>query len=510
MRLREVLRDVVQFPGGRAPLLPIGVNPGQEPAQTRGNPAVVIDRAVAEHLEVLGRPHARGIRVVEGVGEAQAVHPLLGDAGHLLGNRQAGGLQDRRVQVGHIEELRAHLTLPLDTPGPGYDHRISSASKVRAHALAPLEGRVTGPGPAGRIMGRARRAAQGVQSGEHFGGGFRETVHLGHRVRGARQVALEARAVVAGDVDHEGVVEFTQVLESVDHPADLVVRLSVESGEDLHEPSIHAALVRGERVPGRQARGPRRQVSVLGHNPQLLLAEKDLLAVPVPAHVKGSSELVDPGPGSLQRGVGRSRGVIHEEGLVRGEGLLTPDPVDCLGGQVLVQGVVVFAADGRSHRDRLGAQGEFRIPLVGLGSDKSVVEVESLARGPVVKGTREGCLRIRDQVPLAQGRGGVAIEAEHLGDHGGTPRNRTGVPGIIRAPIGNGPHAHRVAVASGEEGRSGRRAHRGHVEARVAQAMGCETVERGRGDQPAKGAGLPESGVIQQNDQDIGRPRRSP
>ena len=42
-------------------------------------------------------------------------------------------------------------------------------------------------------------------------------------VRRAVEHAFGARAVVAADVDDQGVVEFAQVLDRLDHPADLVV-----------------------------------------------------------------------------------------------------------------------------------------------------------------------------------------------------------------------------------------------------------------------------------------------
>ena len=47
------------------------------------------------------------------------------------------------------------------------------------------------------------------------------------------QGALGARAVVAGDVDDERVVEFAHVLHGLDDAADLVVGVGREGGEDV-------------------------------------------------------------------------------------------------------------------------------------------------------------------------------------------------------------------------------------------------------------------------------------
>ena len=83
--LRPVLGEVVEAPlvvvGG--PLLDAGRlarDPRQPRAGGGGHPAVVVDRAAAHDLEVLGSKPSVGRRVVEGVGQADAVYGVLGDA----------------------------------------------------------------------------------------------------------------------------------------------------------------------------------------------------------------------------------------------------------------------------------------------------------------------------------------------------------------------------------------------------------------------------------------------
>ena len=72
-------------------------------------PAVVIERPLAHHLEVLRLVARRrlGILRVEGVGEARALDRRLLDAVDDLRRADAGGLEDRRHDVDHVDELLA-------------------------------------------------------------------------------------------------------------------------------------------------------------------------------------------------------------------------------------------------------------------------------------------------------------------------------------------------------------------------------------------------------------------
>ena len=72
-------------------------------------PALVVDAAVAEHLEVLRRAPFGRLRVVEGVEHADAFHRMLLDAVNSRWLGKPGGFQDRRRDVDHVVELRADL-----------------------------------------------------------------------------------------------------------------------------------------------------------------------------------------------------------------------------------------------------------------------------------------------------------------------------------------------------------------------------------------------------------------
>ena len=77
---------------------------GEARARPRADrpPAVVVDRAVTEHLEVLGVVVAGRSRLVEGVGEADPVDRRLGHAADALRRLGAQGFQDRRDEVDDV------------------------------------------------------------------------------------------------------------------------------------------------------------------------------------------------------------------------------------------------------------------------------------------------------------------------------------------------------------------------------------------------------------------------
>ena len=72
--------------------------------------------------------------------------------------------------------------------------------------------------------------------------------------------AFGARAVVAADVDDQRVVELAQVLDGLDHAADLVVGVGHVGGEHLGLAGEQLLLLGGERVPLRQIVRPGREL----------------------------------------------------------------------------------------------------------------------------------------------------------------------------------------------------------------------------------------------------------
>ena len=107
----------------------------------RGDPAILIDRAVAAGFEILDVAGRGRRRVIERIEHAHARDRLLGDAIDLGRRLDAHGFVDRRNDVDHVVELRAQAALLLDARRPGHDQAVARAAEMRRHALHPLERR---------------------------------------------------------------------------------------------------------------------------------------------------------------------------------------------------------------------------------------------------------------------------------------------------------------------------------------------------------------------------------
>ena len=140
---------------------------------------------------------------------------------------------------------------------PVDDHRVAGAAEVRGDLLAPVERAVAGPGPCRRVVRPHHVAAPGLEAAplerelELLLVGQRDPVQRRQLVERAGQRALHAGAVVAPDVDHEGVVELAHLLDRVDHAADVPVGVLAEARVHLHLPRVEAPLVRRRASPRR-------------------------------------------------------------------------------------------------------------------------------------------------------------------------------------------------------------------------------------------------------------------
>ncbi len=108
----------------------------------RCHPAFMIDGSVAKDFEILRRMPFRSFRVVERVGEADAIHWFLWHAVHLCGGGYAGDFQYCRNDVVHMAELAAHASLSLYPGRPAEHHGIARSPKMGRDRLGPLEGGV--------------------------------------------------------------------------------------------------------------------------------------------------------------------------------------------------------------------------------------------------------------------------------------------------------------------------------------------------------------------------------
>ena len=222
-------------------------------------------------------------------------------------------------------ELGADAAGILDAGRPGDRHALPCAAEMRGNLLGPLERRVERPGPRDRHVRVGRRRAPCIVEFELLADrDIQDAVVGGVLVGCTEQRAFGTRAVVAVDIDDQRVVEFAQILDFLDHAADLVVGIGRIGGEHLRLPGEEFFLVRRERVPFRQRVRPGRKLRIRGNDPQPLLVGEDLLAHGIPAHVELALELVDPLLRRLMRRVAPAGNVIDEERLIRRHGIELP------------------------------------------------------------------------------------------------------------------------------------------------------------------------------------------
>ena len=216
VRLRPVVR-AVELPDVLVERRPLGRYPRRAVAGDRG-PALVVDAAVAEHLEVLRLAALRRVGVVERVGHRDAVQRHLLDAVDEGRLRQPGGVEHGRGDVDHVVELGADLALGLDASRPVDDRAVARAAPVRGDLLRPLVGRVHRVRPADRVVVVRLRRAEVVDALGHELDRLEpeRAVQDDQLVEAAVRRALGRGAVVADDHVDQRVVEDLEVFERVD------------------------------------------------------------------------------------------------------------------------------------------------------------------------------------------------------------------------------------------------------------------------------------------------------
>ena len=121
----------------------------------------------------------------------------------------------------------------------------------------------------------------------------------------------------------------------------------------------------------------------------------------------------------------------------------------------------------------------------------------------------EGSLRARRPgrhvVVLADPGGGVAVLSQRRRSMRRLGRDYRVVARIAGRPFGHRAEADRVMIAPGQERRAGRRAERGVVHLRIAEAARGEFVERRRRYDAAKRGVRAVARVVDENEQDVRR-----
>ena len=82
-----------------------------------------------------------------------------------------------------------------------------------------------------------------------------DSVQRHHLVVSALRSAFCAGAVIADDVNEQGVVHYAHLLQGIHQTSYLLVGVLGESGEGLHLPGLNFLLIRSLRIPGRDLLG---------------------------------------------------------------------------------------------------------------------------------------------------------------------------------------------------------------------------------------------------------------
>ena len=488
--------------------------PRQRHRRRRRNPALVVNRAVAEHLEVLrGMPGRRvGVGLVKRVGQARTFDRQLLDTVDRVGRRDTGRLEDRRHDVDDVVELAANVARVADVAGPRDRHALRRAAEMGRYLLHPFERRVECPGPRRRVVREGTFGAPELVPEELILDRHLDAVEGGELVGRAVDHAFGARAIVAADVDDQGVVELAQVLDGLDDTADLVVGVSLIGRIDIRLLDEQLLFFPTQRIPARQLGAvvdvlsvrPRRQLRVGRHDAQLLLVGKDRFAQLFPAVVEQvqRADLVNPFLGWVVRRVRGAGHVIDEEGLLRRQRLRLSHVLDRLVGHRRLHVPAGIALEGEDRR-RVAEQ--VRLPLAGVAADKAVEVLETHAVRPLPE--RPG-LAVREErrvVILAEPRGRVAVVPQDGADGALLDRDDRVVTGEAGRDLADHAEAHRVVVAPGNQRRARRRAQRGRVEVGVTQPGLGDAVQRRGRDDAAEGAGRAEAVVVGHDQQHVGR-----
>ena len=416
-------------------------------------------------------------RVGERLRRSHAVHRLLLDPVHRRRHRDPRDVEDGRRDVDDVRELRAEPAGVGDARRPVDHHRVPRAAQVRADLLAPLERGVAGPGPRRAVVRIHHLAAPGLHAAVALGElqlhlvGQRDPVLHRQLVERTGDRPLHAGAVVAPDPDDQGVVQLAELLDRVDHPADVVVGVLREPRVHLHLAGVERLQLLGHVVPCRERLVARRQLGVRGDHAQLLLPREGLLPQPVPPLVELALVLVRPGLRHVMRGVAAAGGEVDEERLLRVLGPHAVQPLDRLVGHRVRQVVgVLLVVELRRRPDDLLVLRQARVPLAGPAAEEAVEVVEPPAVRPAVQRPGRALLPVGRQVPLAERRGAVPVVPQDARQRRAVARKGRRVPGEPARELTDRAEADRVAVPPGQQRRPRRRAQRGDVEPVVPQA----------------------------------------
>src|SRR5262245_18533195 len=95
-----------------------------------GNPAVLVERAVTEHFEILNVPRLSRFGIIEAINHAYAFDRLLLYTIDLCRLGKVRCLENGGSYVSDMMKLGADSAGILNTIGPGNDERVACATKM--------------------------------------------------------------------------------------------------------------------------------------------------------------------------------------------------------------------------------------------------------------------------------------------------------------------------------------------------------------------------------------------
>ena len=200
----------------------------------------------------------------------------------------------------------------------------------------------------------------------------------------------------------------------------------------------------------------------------------------------------------------RAEAQVEVERLCRIDLLGVGDELHGLVDQVLAEVIALLRFLGRL--DLVVVVHQVRVPLAGIATQEAVETLEPPAQRPTLIRARRRLLVARCQVPLAHHVGVVAVPDQDLREHPVLKRHDSVVSGEARRQLGDARHGVRVVVPSRDDAGATRRTQRRRVHVVVAEAARGDGVEVGCLDRAPEAAQVPEAGVIQDDEHDVGCP----
>src|SRR5215467_8620398 len=174
-----------------------------------GGPALVVDAAIADHLEVLRLSAFRCLRIVEAVVHTYALHRYLRDAVDHVRLGQLRRVENRRCYVDDMVKLMPGLAFGLNALWPMDNCTVAGAAPVRRDLLGPLIRGVHRVRPADRVVIVRFGTAEFVDTSGQKGGGLKRSkaIEGEHFIEATLQSAFARGSVVADNVIDQRIIE---------------------------------------------------------------------------------------------------------------------------------------------------------------------------------------------------------------------------------------------------------------------------------------------------------------